>query len=136
LAILVFVEPGALDVEELETGDASRQPKRVDRELGNRRIGASVGFVVQDVDTPVPDLQEIDVARDRSLGAAVVRRQLDAMLALECGDIALIQPDWDLDRDGNAVVAEHEALQRLVAQLVVAYRWNDERGCVGSSIAF
>ncbi len=31
-------------------------------------------------------------------------------------DVAFVQPDWDFDRDGDAVGGEHEALQDLVSQ--------------------
>ena len=65
-----------------------------------------------------------------SLGRTHPRRELDPVLLLERGDVALGQPDRDLDRDRHAVVGEHEPLQRLVTQLVVADGRNDERGDV------
>ena len=40
------------------------------------------------------------------------------------------QPDGDLDRDSDAVIAEHKPLQRLVPELVVADGWNDEPSCL------
>ena len=45
---------------------------------------------------------------------------------LERCDVSLREPDRDLDRNGDAVVGQHEPLQCLVTQLVVANRWNDE----------
>ena len=64
------------------------------------------------------------------------RRELDTVLVLEGGDIGLREPDRDLDRDGHAVVGEHEALQRLVPQFVVADGRDDERGRVGGGVLF
>jgi len=50
------------------------------------------------------------------------------MLPLKGGDIIFGEPDRDLDRNRDAVVGEHEALQRLVTKLVVPDGRNDERG--------
>ena len=50
----------------------------------------------------VAHLKEIDVAGDRSLGRTHPRRELDPMLLLERGDVALREPDRDLDRDRHA----------------------------------
>ena len=47
LAVLLLVEPGALDVEEPEAGDAARERERVDRELRDWLVGASVRLVVE-----------------------------------------------------------------------------------------
>src|SRR5438552_3050400 len=68
LAILLLVEPGAFDVEELEAGDQAREGERVDCQLGNRLVRASIRLVVQDVYGAVAHLQEIDVSGDRALG--------------------------------------------------------------------
>jgi hypothetical protein len=91
-------------------------------------IGACIGLVIKDVHTAVPNLQEVDVAGDRPLGDAAARRKLDAGVVFERRDVALIEPDGNLDRDRHAVVGEHEVLQRLVTKFVVADGGNDE-GC-------
>ena len=41
-----------------------RERERVDRELRERLVGARIGFVVEDVDRAVPNLQEVDMAGD------------------------------------------------------------------------
>src|SRR5438046_2356364 len=64
LAILILIEPGALDVEELEAGDAARQRKGVDRELGDRLVRGRIRFVIQDVHCAVAHLQKVDVTGD------------------------------------------------------------------------
>src|SRR5438876_2677432 len=51
-------------------------------------------------------------------------------LPLERGDIGLVEPDRNLDRDRGTVIGEHEVLQRLVTELVVADGRNDEGGCL------
>jgi hypothetical protein len=51
-------------------------------------------------------------------------------------DVALGKPDRDLDRDRDAVVGEHEMLERLVPQLVVADGWDDECRRLHRRIAF
>ena len=55
---------------------------------------------------------------DRALGRTHPRRELDTVLLLKCCDVCLCQPNRDLDRNRDAVVGEHELLQRLVTQLV------------------
>ena len=62
------------------------------------------------------------------------RRELDAVLPFERGDVVSREPDGDLDRDRHAVVGEHEVLQRLVTELVVADGRNDEGGCLGRCV--
>ena len=44
----VLVEPGALDVEQTQPGEPGKC-KRIDCELRDRAVGASVGFVVKDM---------------------------------------------------------------------------------------
>ena len=92
-AVLVLVEPRALDVEEFQASRAARQGKGVDRELRDRAIRARIRLVVQHVHATVAHLQEIDVARDRPLGRADARRELDAVLAFECRDVLIVEPD-------------------------------------------
>ena len=47
-----------------------------------------------------------------------------------------VKPDRDLDRDRDAVVGEHEPLQRLVTQLVVADGRNDQVGDARRGVLF
>ena len=61
----------------------------------------------------IAHLQEVDVAGDHALGRTQPRHELDPMLGFQLGDVALREPDRDLDRHGHAVVDEHELLQRL-----------------------
>ena len=135
-AVLLLVEPRALDVEQLEARHEPRERERVDRELRDRLVGARIRLVIEDVHGAVAHLQKVDVAGDRSLGRTHPRRELDAVLLLERGDVGLCQPDRDLDRDRHAVVGEHELLQRLVTQLVVADGRNDEAGDARRHVLF
>jgi hypothetical protein len=56
------------------------------------------------------------------------------MFVLECGDVCLIEPDRDFDRHRHAVVAQLETLQRLMAQLVVANGWDDQRSGISRRV--
>jgi len=58
----VFVEPRALDIEELDAGEA-REGKRIHGELGDRLVRPGVGLVVQDVHGAIPHLQKIRCGR-------------------------------------------------------------------------
>jgi hypothetical protein len=128
--VLVFVEPRALDVEQPQSWDEARERQCVDRELRDRFVRAGVRLVVEDVDSAVPDLEEVEVAGNDARGAGTVRRNFDAQLPFERGDVVFAQPDGDLDRDSDTVIAEHKPLQRLMPELVVAYGWNDECSCL------
>ena len=63
--VAVFVEPGALDVEELETGNEAREGEGIDGELRDWLVGAGVGLVVEDMDRAIADLQKVDMSGDR-----------------------------------------------------------------------
>src|SRR5208283_5971770 len=71
-AVLALIEPRALEIEERDAGQV-RERERIEGELGERLPGGRVGFVVENVDRAVPDLQEVDMAGDRA-GLALRRR--------------------------------------------------------------
>ena len=69
-AILVLVEPGALDVEQTQAGKPGER-QGIDGELRERAVGAGVGLVVEDMHRAVADLQKVGMAGDgRSAGAS------------------------------------------------------------------
>jgi hypothetical protein len=74
----------------------------------------------------VPDLQKVEVARDRA--RRPTRRKLDVVSTFKFGNLIFGEPDGNLDGDGARVVREHEVLQRRVPQLIGADSRNDERG--------
>ena len=51
-------------------------------------VRSRVRLVIENVGT-VEHLQEVDMPRDRSLSRLRLRRELDAVLLLECGDITV-----------------------------------------------
>jgi hypothetical protein len=51
----------------------------------------------------------------------------DAVVALKRGDVGAREPDRHLDRHRHGIIGEHEALQFLVAQIVIADGGNNER---------
>src|ERR1700674_5282018 len=91
--VLLFVEPRALDVEELQAGDKTREGERIDRELRDRLVRSCVGFEIQDMHGTVAHLQKVDVPRDRTLGRAEARRELDAVPLLQRSDVSFGEPD-------------------------------------------
>ena len=60
---LALVEPRALEIEQRDAGQV-REGERIESELGERLPGGGVGFIVEDVDHAVADLQEVDMAGD------------------------------------------------------------------------
>ena len=53
---------------------------------------------------------------------------------LDGSDVGLAEPYRNFDGEGDGIVREHEALKRLVAQLVIADRRDDERGGFGRCV--
>ena len=70
------------------------------------------------------------MAGNDARGAGTAARNFDAQLPFERSDVVFTQPDGDLDRDSDTVIAEHKPLQRLMPELVVADGWNDECRCL------
>ena len=71
----------------------------------------------------------VDMARDGA--RRPTRRELNAISGFEVADLVFGKPDRNLDHNGARVIREHEILQRLVSQLVVAHGGDDERRCCG-----
>ena len=130
-AVFFFVEPRAFDVEEPEAGDQTGQRERVDRELCDRPIDAGIRLVIQDVHGAVAHLKEVDVAGDAGIGRRIGAAQQNAVLALQLQDLGGREPDRHLDGERRRVVRQHEALERLVPQPIVADGRNDKRGHAG-----
>src|SRR5208283_1892912 len=96
-AVLALVKPRALEIEERDAGQV-REGERVERQLGERFAGGRLGFVVEDVDRAVANLQEVDMAGDRARlavrrGGRCFREQLDTPAPLDGGDVLRVEPD-------------------------------------------
>src|SRR5262249_53863735 len=72
---------------------------------------------------------EVNVAGDRTRTGALWH-ELCVVPCFERSDVPLGEPDRNFNGDGGAVVDERDFLQRLMPQLVVADRRNDEGGDV------
>jgi hypothetical protein len=92
LAILLFVKPRALDVEEFETGNEPCESEGVNRELGERTIRSSPGLIIEDVHRAVAHLEEINVAGDRTRRRRIVGNELDAMVSLQRAHVVFGRP--------------------------------------------
>ena len=78
LAVLLLVEPRALDIEKAKAGQA-RERQRIERELRDRLVRSGVRLVIEDVDGAVADLEEVDVAGEDARGALLrVRAEVRA----------------------------------------------------------
>ena len=80
---MVFVEPGAFEIEQAETGPA-RERKRVERELLDRPLTVRLWFVVEDMDEAIPDLEDVDVTGERRV---LGERHVEGELGLEVSDV-------------------------------------------------
>ncbi len=67
LAVLLFIEPGALDIEEPQFRQA-RKRQRVEGELRDRLIRPGVRLVVEDMDGAIAHLEEVDMAGEDARG--------------------------------------------------------------------
>src|SRR3546814_13888034 len=61
LIIIVLVEPGADNIEQLDPG-APRDGEGIDHELGDGLLLVGAGLVVEDMDLDVADLKHVDIA--------------------------------------------------------------------------
>jgi hypothetical protein len=86
------------------------------------------------VDSTISDLQKVHVASDDTRVVAVAWCELDAVLLLDRLDFGFREPDRHFDGERDAVVGEHEALERFVTQFVVADRRNDKCGRLGRCV--
>ena len=69
LAVLLLVEPRALDIEEPQSRQA-RERQRIERELRDRLVGPRVRLVIKNMDGAVAHLEEVDVAGEDARGAS------------------------------------------------------------------
>ena len=115
LEVVAVVEPGAGEVKEAQAG-ASGERQGIDHELGDGTLMDGARFIVEDVDTAVADLQNINVAGDRPSG---YERNVKAELLLHVCDVSWCQVDRHLHGNGDGIGQEHEALELVVPALVV-----------------
>ena len=128
-AVLVFVEPRAFNVEELDAGQAGKG-ERINSELCDRLVGAGVWFVVENVHGAIANLHEVNVTGDGLAGAA----DDNAMLGFERLNVICGEPNRNFNRNRHAIVGEHEALKLRMALVVGADRGNDECGRFGCDV--
>ena len=111
-----------------------RESECVDRQLRERLVRGGVGLVVEKMYGAIPDLEEVNVAGDDALATRDVRSEANPPPRFDGGDVRLPKPYRYLNSEGDGIVCEHKSLKRLVPQLVIAYRRNDERGGFGRRI--
>lgn len=131
LEIILLVEPPALEIPQRQSG-SSRKGESIHREL-HVRMGflSCVGFVVEDMDVAVADLQEINMARD--YGA--VESQVESLHSVVL-DIRFSQENGYLDSHCNGIIDEHETLQCFVPLPVVERSRKGESGHASRVILF
>ena len=115
LKVVVFVEPRAFEVLQRKASPSAER-EGVDGELDVCVLFfSSLGFVVEDVQVPVTDLQEVNVAGDQ-IGVEV---EIEAA-PTEIPDIVASEVDRYFYRYGDRIVDKHEALKRFVPFFI---RW-------------
>ncbi len=131
LKIVVLVEPGADEVVKPEAG-AARECQGIDHELGDGLLLCGAGFIVKDVDSAVSYLEHVDVAGESGVG---LDRNLESELALHMGDVLRREDNRHFDRNRHRVGDEHEALDFVVAALVVRNGLQHEVGDAARVVA-
>ena len=143
LVVAGLVEPGAFEVEEGQAGHQAREGERVNRELRDGLVRASVGLVVEDMDRTIAHLQEIDVAGDESglmtkhrTGAVdrFLGHDRDAVGLLKRCDIFFEEKNRNFHGEGRAVVDQDESLKSRMAIVVGADARNDQGCRVGRGV--
>ena len=115
LEVMAVIEPGAGEVKEAQAG-AARERQGIDHELGDRPFVDGARFVVEDMDTAVADLEDIDVAGDRVSG---VDRNVKAEVLPHVRDVCAREVDRHFHGHGHKIRGEHEALEFVMPALVV-----------------
>jgi len=128
----MLIEPRTFDVKQLSAREMGER-ERINSELGDRLIRPGIGLVIKNVQGAVPDLEKIEVPGDGA-ARACLRCKLDRVLSLDRIDVCLREPYWYFHSERDAVIGEHEPLKGLVAQFVIAARWDDKGGCVGGRV--
>ena len=115
LEVVTVIKPRAGEVKETQAS-ASRERQRIDHELGNGPLVDGTRFVVEDVDAAVADLQDIDVAGDRS---SSVDRNVKAKVLLHVRDVFWRKIDRHFHCHGDGIRGKHKALEFVMPTLVV-----------------
>src|ERR1035441_4992789 len=102
----LFVKPCAFEIKQSDAGGPT-QGQRVQRELLDRPVCASIGFVVENVNRPVADLQEVNVT-GRWPCEIWWNRETYFRERLE---IRPLQNDRDFGCNRDGITAEHEMLE-------------------------
>ena len=132
LEVVVLVELGADEVVEAEAC-AARERQRIDHELGDGFFLGSAGFVVEDVDAAVSELEYVNVPGQRVAG---LERNVEAKLTLHVPDVGRRENNRDLDGDSYRIDCEHEALDLVMPAFVVRDGLKDELSYLGPAGAF
>ena len=74
------------------------------------------------------------IGDNRFFEIAALGQKPDAMVALKRGDVGAREPDRHLDRHRHGIIGEYEALQFLVAQIIIADGGNNERCRAGGEV--
>ena len=124
----MLVEPGALDVKELEAGHEASEGERVGRQPGDWFVGTRVGLVVEDVHRAIAYLQKIDVAGHRAFGRSHLRHQLDPVLRLKRSDVLLGQPNGISIATITLSLVSMKRWSVSCRNLLLPTLWNDQAG--------
>ena len=113
--VVAIIEPGTGKVKETQAG-ASGKCEGIDHELGDRPLVGGAGFVVEDVDAAVANLEHVDVAGDRGSN---IERNVKAEYVCKVVKICWCEIDGHFHRHGHGIGQQHEALQLVMSACVV-----------------
>ena len=122
LEVVVFVKPCAGEIVEAQAS-APRESQRVDHKLGDRLFFRCVGFVVENVNRTVADLQHVNVASERGIRS---NGNIETELRLHVHEVIGGKIDRDFHSNGHGVVGEHEVLELIVPPFIVGYSLEHE----------
>ena len=132
LKVVAFIEPGADEVIEPQSRSPGER-QGIDHELGDGLVSYCVRLVVEDMDLAVPDLEKIDVARQRGLGGEGNGK---SQIPLHVRDILGCEVDWHFDGYCHRISREHEALEGVVSALIVRHGLQHKAGNTRREVPF
>ncbi len=121
--IIFLIEPCAFEVLKRKISPASKC-EGIDRELDvSVLLFPGVGFVIEDLQVPITDLQKVDVARNEIIFE--VQRESTVTVVT---DVLVREVYRNFHGDRSGIVDQHKLLERLVAFLVRDGAGKHERG--------
>lgn len=122
--VVAVIEPGAFEMVERQSAQPAER-QGIYGELFDGFHTFGIRLEIEDVDQTVADLEDVDVAGERFPGFEF-DGNVEVEPPLEVFDVGKLEEYWHLNRHGYGIVHQHEFLERLVAELVLGHRLQNE----------